>query len=321
MASMRCAALAVAFVAARSARLGSRSHDPGMAIVNGTDAPSCQWKWQVGLYSSGGSRPFCGGSVIHKDWVVTAKHCVTSSNFDVVGGDVLPGRGQRRSAAQVYRRSNADLALVRVNRAFDLDDCFDVPSLPRLEVSAGQSCWITGWGMLYNNGPSATTLQQAQTRVISEAECRRGGARLESGDVCLLSGDSRSACRGDSGGPLVCQVDGRWTLFGATSRGTGAPSPPCSGINIYAGVHDAMDWIASYVPMEPSPTPSPQPTSTPTPVQPTPAPTPTPAPPTGACEHETDCSVSPWCRDSGLVAWCRSQGQFGACPAPYCRRV
>merc|ERR1719297_800412 len=69
----------------------------------------------------------------------------------------------------------------------------------------------------------------------------------------------------------------------------------------------------------PTPTPSPQPTTAPSPkptpappVEPTPAPspkptpappTPTPAPPTGACEHEKDCDVSAWCRDTSFEAW------------------
>merc|ERR1712117_898066 len=62
-------------------------------------------------------------------------------------------------------------------------------------------------------------------------------------------------------------------------------------------------------PVQPTPTPTPpvQPTPAPMPpVEPTPAPTPapsppvvpTPTPPTGACEHEKDCDVSSWCRDT-----------------------
>lgn len=74
----------------------------------------------------------------------------------------------------------------------------------------------------------------------------------------------------------------------------------------------------------PAPIPSPQPTPSPQPIPApttTPAPQPTPAPPSGGCEHEKDCDVSPWCKDTGFETWCRQQGQFGACPAPYCRRI
>lgn len=79
-------------------------------------------------------------------------------------------------------------------------------------------------------------------------------------------------------------------------------------------------------PPTPAPTPPPvQPTPAPTPppVQPTPAPSPpsppTPTPPTGSCEHEKDCAVSSWCRDTGFEAWCRNQGLVGTCPQPFCK--
>ena len=50
------------------------------------------------------------------------------------------------------------------------------------------------------------------------------------------------ACQGDSGGPLVCESpDHTWSLYGATSWGTG-----CAGENhpgVWARVHTALDWI------------------------------------------------------------------------------
>merc|ERR1719264_2432967 len=71
-------------------------------------------------------------------------------------------------------------------------------------------------------------------------------------------------------------------------------------------------------PTPPTPTPTPPPTPTPTPP---PTPTPTPTPPTGSCEHQKDCDVNPWCRNTGYEAWCRQQGQAGVCPSPYCVRT
>jgi len=292
------------------ARRFRKRSDPGTTIVNGTDAPACKWKWQVGLYQSGRNSPFCGGTIIASDWVVTAAHCVTNSRFDVMGGDILPGRGQRRSSAQVYTRPNTDFALVRLSSGFDLDSCFNVPAMPSSAIRDGETCWITGWGRMYNNGPGASTLQEAQTAVISNSECRRSWS-LDSGDICVLgqyNGQPTSACNGDSGGPLVCERNGQWTLYGATSRGRS-----CNGISIYAGVYDAMDWIRSKTGGSgPSPTP-------PSPTPPTP-PTPTPTPPTGNCVQESDCNVSPWCQFD-LRDYCRSQGQAGVCPAPFCKRA
>jgi len=101
-------------------------------------------------------------------------------------------------------------------------------------------------------------------------------------------------------------------------------APPASDIlpgceELFAGLVAAVGWArpgSGPAPTPPSPTPpSPTPPS-PTPPSPTPPP---PTPPTGGCEHEKDCSVNPWCKNTGYEAWCRAQG--AACPAPFCKRT
>jgi len=255
----------------------------------------------------------CGGTILSPTWVLTARHCVTSSSYDVMGGDILPGRGQRRSSRRVIRKSDQDLALIELSSPFDLDSCFNVPNLPQSEVADRTQCWITGWGRLGANSGAASTLMQAQTNVVPYSQCRsQMGHNHSRSDVCVLgnyNGRPTSACYGDSGGPLVCQTGAGFTLYGATSWGR-----DCRGISVYAGVYSAMSWIRSYV-TTPSPTP------TPTPPSPTPPSPPTPTPPTGSCEHEKDCSVSAWCNDTSFEQWCRNQGQLGHCPAPYCRQA
>merc|ERR1719362_1573056 len=136
-------------------------------------------------------------------------------------------------------------------------------------------------------------LQEASVNIVS---CQ--GTTGAASDLCILGPSRETACSGDSGGPLVKETNGRWTLYGDTSRG----GFNCGGTTVYAGVYDALDFIRTHIDGTPSPAPTP-----PNP-QPTPSPPPTPpTPPSGggACEHEKDCDVSPWCRDTGFEAWCR----------------
>uniref|UniRef100_A0A663E619 Transmembrane serine protease 5 n=1 Tax=Aquila chrysaetos chrysaetos TaxID=223781 RepID=A0A663E619_AQUCH len=42
-------------------------------VVGGTDVPPGRWPWQVSVYH--GSQHHCGGSVLAREWIVTAAHC------------------------------------------------------------------------------------------------------------------------------------------------------------------------------------------------------------------------------------------------------
>ena len=61
-------------------------------VVNGNNARPHSWPWQISLRSSRGN-PFCGGSLIHPQWVVTASHCVEINKnpkaYIVVAGKIL----------------------------------------------------------------------------------------------------------------------------------------------------------------------------------------------------------------------------------------
>jgi len=218
---------------------------PGQQIVNGTQAPSCYWKSQVGLVSPGSSQVFCGGTLVASNWVVTAQHCVAGqSSIDVWAGSNSPGSGTRRSSYQIIQHSVADMALIQLSQPFSLGGCIDAAPLPTSPIADGSECWITGWGRLYNNGPGAQTLMQASTQVVNKAQCRQqmsGGQQIYDGDVCVFgyyNGQPTTACNGDSGGPLVCSTGSGWTLYGATSWGFS-----CNGISVYAGTYATRDWI------------------------------------------------------------------------------
>jgi secreted trypsin-like serine protease len=51
-------------------------------VVGGQQAQAGEWPWQVALMR--GSFPFCGGSLVSNQYIITAAHCVKSTDWDSV---------------------------------------------------------------------------------------------------------------------------------------------------------------------------------------------------------------------------------------------
>jgi len=265
------ASLVVGLSAVDGARVSHRSTcgvkggSNSSRIVNGADASECEWRWQVGLVYSSESRPSCGGMLIDIDWVLTAAHCVGFfPKFNVIAGvsDVFDtGHKQLRKPVQlvvhpqyIAPSDQYDLALLRLDSPIVPDSCVGTVCLPTkgADVAPGSTCWITGWGLLFEDGwENSAMLQEAQVKVISNEECLAAydgpeyDAMINPSTLCAQgrseSGEVTDACEGDSGGPLVCESAGKWTVYGATSWGKGCAREAYPGV--WARVHEVLDWI------------------------------------------------------------------------------
>jgi hypothetical protein len=97
-------------------------------IVGGEAAERGAWAWQVAVYrrASKNGRPlgreflFCGGSLIHSKWVLTAAHCFdadTDGHFDrAAESDVIVVEGTQVLARTTFGGGNGNGRKLRVRR-------------------------------------------------------------------------------------------------------------------------------------------------------------------------------------------------------------
>uniref|UniRef100_A0A8D0H475 chymotrypsin n=1 Tax=Sphenodon punctatus TaxID=8508 RepID=A0A8D0H475_SPHPU len=223
-------------------------------IVNGEEAVSGSWPWQVSLQDSTGFH-YCGGSLISEDWVVTAAHCGVRTTHRVVVGEfdqASPAEDvQVLQITKVFKNPTFnmltlknDITLLKLGTPARLTARVSPVCLPEAsdDFPGGLTCVTTGWGLTNPNAQKTPEkLQQVALPLLSNMQCKTyWGNRIA--DVMVCAGASgASSCMGDSGGPLVCQKDGNWNLVGIVSWGSGTCSPSSPGV--YARVTELRPWI------------------------------------------------------------------------------
>ncbi|MEE6499542.1 hypothetical protein FKM82_003488 [Ascaphus truei] len=224
-------------------------------IVNGENAVSGSWPWQVSLQDGSGFH-FCGGSLINQYWVATAAHCnVSPSRHYVILGEhdrsssaePIQVKNIAKAITHPYWNSNTfnnDITLLKLSTPATLNTrvsplCLGASSdvLP-----SGIVCVTTGWGRTSgNSNTSPARLQQVAIPLVTVAQCKQyWGSKITETMICA-GGAGASSCQGDSGGPLVCQKGSAWTLYGIVSWGTGNCNVQAPAM--YARVTYLRSWI------------------------------------------------------------------------------
>ncbi|PJA11762.1 MAG: hypothetical protein COX65_09680, partial [Elusimicrobia bacterium CG_4_10_14_0_2_um_filter_56_8] len=131
-------------------------------IVGGIEASKGEFPFIVSLQGSWGH--FCGGSLINKNWVLTAQHCIAGGIENVVIGMHVQGQTagtESFKAVEVIPHPLAgngdqdyDFALVRLEG----DSSFPPISLNGDELTGNVDLVTAGWGATGENEGLATNL-------------------------------------------------------------------------------------------------------------------------------------------------------------------
>lgn len=240
------------------------------AIVGGTRATSTDFPTVVALQHGAGNW-FCSGTLVDKDWVLTAASCFddnTATQVRIGDADVTDGTttGVTIAVTEIRRHPQFsfsdtvwrhDVAVLKL--ATSVTDRTPTP-IQRTVATVGTSITQAGFGESNNSGDGGGQLRSLVTATVDCATAGDSGV-TNANLLCFNAADGTGSCYGDGGAPSLTGSGSARAVAGVSSGGTG--SSCTSGLDLYTSLAAELAFIDLYVPVPATPT---------TPTTPTPPP-------------------------------------------------
>jgi len=239
----------------------SRQHNN--RIVGGTVSLNNAWPWMLGIVENKYSGPFCGASLIHPKWAVTAAHCMedieSANHIQIVSGISdfsIDYQDYMHPIKRIISHPNYDSYYIDNDIAL-LELTSEITGIPPLDIYSGDISNFTGivlgWGRIYSyKKVFSDQLREVSLPVVSDQIC------IDSTEYSVTENmfcagypiGGKDACHGDSGGPFVIFDKYHWQLAGIVSWGDGCAEPGYYGF--YTRVSNYFSFISNYVPLKDS---------------------------------------------------------------------
>lgn len=233
--------------------------NPNERIVGGRDCKFGECPWQAVLFSED-DEPFCGGTILSKQFILTAAHCMNQTKyFKVIVGEMNTLKKDGTESMHkvdkiiihpkfVRLTYDFDIAVIKLKEAINFTDniipaCLPEPDFAEQVLMNERQAMVSGFGRLHERKAQATKLQMLNVPYISRQTCKESSKFAISENMFCAGYDKevKDACQGDSGGPHVTSYKETYFVTGIVSWGEGCAQQGKYGV--YTKVSKLHKWL------------------------------------------------------------------------------